>query len=389
VHGNVGGTNNNSKNNQNFLDNLPDSIAESSKVQSSSYEESKESYESESLHSAGHMARPNKKKAVECRHDKEDERISTNMLSLVKIVLLNKEKLLLFSEAQNFFMSLKAKKLANLEFFSPLSPTDAVLSFPPCPGVFENNYLVVYKEGKVILVDLLQSAERQKLHMISQRVRFTHMESQSIADSVTERSDAGGRKFIIFLDKTEFALVYEQAVKIFVISDFGIKWVQEYDELIEDNISYISYYHTGKKRTHLAIGTESSSQICLYNIKTNVLDKTLDFGEESITSVFEIGSKYIAATTLTGYFAVWDKNTHIQILKDNVLEAIFVVFKIPDTDLFAIGGDGPLLIYDTLDKIAEVQLKKMKGGIIDIEYNQTTSTLICGDTEGTLYTYCP
>jgi len=87
-----------------------------------------------------------------------------------------------------------------LNFFANLSPTEAVLSFPPCPGVFANNLLVVYKGGKLMLVDLLKSAEDQKLCMVSKKIKFTHLESESIQDSMTERSDAGDRKFIIALN---------------------------------------------------------------------------------------------------------------------------------------------------------------------------------------------
>ena len=262
-----------------------------------------------------------------------------------------------------------------------------MLDFPPCPGVFDNNYLVVYKGGKLLLVDLLQSAERQKLHMVSTKASFAHLESQSIADSVTERSEAGGSKFLVKLSGCEFALVYEQATKIYAIEGFKVKWVKEYDELIPDSISYMSYYHSKGKLTHMAIGTESSSQVCLYSIKNDEIEKTLQFDEESITSVFEIGVKYIAATTINGHFAVWDKNTYIQILKDQVLDAVFCVWKIPNTDLFAIGGQGPLLIYDTLDRAAEVKIKKMNGGIVDITYNEAKKILIWGDEEGTLYTF--
>ena len=103
VSGHVSATNKNSKN---FMDNLPDSIQDSSRVDSSSIEESKED---ESLESAGQLARSKKKKVVECIKTKEGERINTNMMSLIKIVILNKDKLLLFSESDNFFMSLKAK----------------------------------------------------------------------------------------------------------------------------------------------------------------------------------------------------------------------------------------------------------------------------------------
>jgi len=163
--------------------------------------------------------------------------------------------------------------------------------------------------------------------------------------------------------------------------------VKEYNELIDDNISSMAYYHTKGKLTHMAIGTEASSQVCIYNIKTNVLDKTLSVDEEAITSVFEIGNKYIAATTIDGYFVVWDKNTYIQILKENVMEAVFVVFKIPNSDLFVIGGNGPLLIYDTLDQVAEVKSKKMNGGVVDIAYNEAKSLLIYGDEEGTIFTF--
>mmetsp|Transcript_28430 Transcript_28430/g.25166 ORF Transcript_28430/g.25166 Transcript_28430/m.25166 type:complete len:146 (-) Transcript_28430:543-980(-) len=145
------------------------------------------------------------------------------MLSLVKIIVLNKENLLMFTESQNFFFSLKAKKLKNVEFFEPLSPSEAILGFAPCEGVFKNSLLVIYKNGKLHLVDLLESAERQKLHMISQRASFANLESQSIADSVTERSEAGGSKFLVPLSGCEFALVYEQAVKIYAIEDFGMK----------------------------------------------------------------------------------------------------------------------------------------------------------------------
>jgi hypothetical protein len=119
------------------------------------------------------------------------------MMSLIKIVVLNKEKLLIFSASQNYFMSLKTKKLQNLEFFNKLSPTECVLALPPCPGVFKNNLLVVYKDGKIILVDLLESAERQKLHMRSLKVSFYNIESQSVADSMTEKSDSDSTKFFI------------------------------------------------------------------------------------------------------------------------------------------------------------------------------------------------
>mmetsp|Transcript_28430 Transcript_28430/g.25165 ORF Transcript_28430/g.25165 Transcript_28430/m.25165 type:complete len:158 (-) Transcript_28430:27-500(-) len=149
----------------------------------------------------------------------------------------------------------------------------------------------------------------------------------------------------------------------------------------------MSYYHKQGKLTHLAIGTESSSQVCLFNISKNSIEEALEFGEESITSVFEIGTKYIAATTINGHLAVWDKNTHIQILKEEVLDAIFVICKIPNSDLFAIGGQGPLLIYDTLDRAAEVKIKKMNGGIVDITYNEGKNLLICGDEEGVIYTF--
>jgi len=51
-----------------------------------------------------------------------------------------------------------------------------------------------------MLVDLLKSAEDQKLCMVSKKIKFTHLESESIQDSMTERSDAGDRKFIIALN---------------------------------------------------------------------------------------------------------------------------------------------------------------------------------------------
>lgn len=308
------------------------------------------------------------------------------MASLNKIVVLNKEKLLVFSDSQNYFMSLKTKKLQTLEFFTKLSPSECVISFPPCPGVFKNNLLVVYKDNKIILVDLLESAERQKLHMQSLRVKFSHLESQSVADSVTERSDSDSSKFLVPLSGCEFALVFEEAVKIFVISDFDVKCVKEYNEMIPDSISAISYYHTKGNLTHMAVGSETSNQLCLYNIKTDVIDKTFDVSNEVITSVFEIG-KYIAATTMDGHLAVWDKTTYIQILEEQIMKAIYTVFKIPNTELFAVGGQGPLIIYDSLDQAVQVKVKDMSGGIVDIAYNEAQSLLIFGDEEGTLYTY--
>lgn len=374
-----------------FMDNLPDSYGDSSRMDDSNYDsQAEDSRNIESIESAGQLAKSkSKQRIISCIKTNEDQKISTNMLSLVKIVMLNKDKLLLFSDAQNYFMSLKSQKLQTQELFAPLSPSDAVLYFAPWPGVFSNSMLIVYKNGKILLVDLQQSAERQKLHMITKRVNFSHLESQSIADSVTERSDAGERKFLVPLSGCEFAIVYEQAAKFYQITDFDLKWVKEYEEIIEDSITNFCYYHTngGKSLTHLAIGTESSSQVVIYNIKEQVNDKTLEFDEDSVTNVFEIGVKYIAATSINGHLAVWDKNTHIQILKDRVMEAIFIVTKIPDSTLYAIGGEGPLLIYDGLDRAAEVKLKGVSGGIIDIVYNQDLKTILCGDGEGTLYTY--
>jgi hypothetical protein len=163
--------------------------------------------------------------------------------------------------------------------------------------------------------------------------------------------------------------------------------VKEYDEMIGDSISAMSYYHSGGELTHMAIGTESSSQVCLLNIKTNVIDKTFDYDEEKITSVFEIGTDYIAATTINGHLAVWDKKFQNRIMKEYIMEAIFVVFKIPNSDLFAIGGQGPLLIYHLLDQAVEVKVKNIALGVVDITYNEAQSLLIFGDDEGTLYTY--
>lgn len=384
---------------KNFMDNLPDSIADSSRVESSSmndktskfsksssFEESKDEFSS--FESAGQLSKA-KKNVVKCIKDKADREIKTNMMSLIKIVVLNKDKLLLFSDAQNYFMSLKNESLQTNDIFAPLSPTESVLYFPPCPGVFNNNMLVVYKEGKVILVDLLQSAERQKLHMTSLKVKFTGMESQSMMDSVTERSDAGDRKFMIPLSGSEFAVVHDQTAKLFTITDFSLKMVKEYSELIPDAVSYFCYYHSsnGRDLTHLAIGTASSSQVVLFNIKNNVIDKTLDCDQDDVTNVFEIDKKYILATTLDGNLIAWDKNTYIQIMKDHIMDQIFVVLKIPNSSLFAVGGEGPLMIYDTLDRAAEIKIKGVSGGIVDIAYNESQNLLICGDQEATLFTY--
>lgn len=285
-------------------------------------------------------------------------------------------------------MSLKAKKLQMQELFSPLSPSEAILMFAPCPGVFEYSVIVVYKGGKLILVDLLQSAERQKLVMVTHRVNFNYQESQSVADSVTEMSDAGERKFLVAVSPSQFVVVYEQAAKLYQIVDFDIKLVKEYAELIPDDITYLSLYHTGKKGlTHLAVGTDSSSQVVLFNIKTEVIDKTLDVDEESVTSVFEVGQNYIACTTLNGHLCLWDKNTHINIMKDKVMEAIYIVTKIPNTDLYAIGGQGPLLIYDIQDRAVEVKIKGLSGGVVDIVYSDAAKMLVFGDEGGTIYTY--
>ena len=163
--------------------------------------------------------------------------------------------------------------------------------------------------------------------------------------------------------------------------------MKEYNELIPDRISYVSYYHTNRNLTHLAVGSESSSQVCLYNLKQDIIEKTLEFDEESVTSVFEIGKKYIAATSLNGHLAVWDKHTYIQILKDQVMDAVYITCKIPNSDYYALGGQGPLIIYNGLDKAVEVKVKNLNGGIVDIAFNEVQNMLVFGDEEGTLFTY--
>ena len=362
---------------KNFMDNLPESYAESSNV-----DYSKESESEKNLS-------PVKKKAIKLIKASEDDRITTNLTSLVRIVVLNKDKLIVFSESQNWFVGLKNKKVQIQDLFEKLSPSDAVLSFPACEGLFDYNVLVVYKGGKLLLVNLLKSAENQKLIMASTKVTFTNVESQSVADSVTERSDAGERKFLVPLSGSEFALVFEQSIKLYQITDFELRWVKEYDEIVNDSISNFWYYHDPRKGalTHLAIGTESSSQIALYNIKDEWIDKTLNFDEGTITSVFEIGNRYIAATTIEGYFAAWDKNTHIQIFNEQLMDDILYVFKIPNTDLIAIGGHGPLFIFNELDKAAEIKIKGNEDGIVDIAYNESKQLLVFGNETGTIFTY--
>jgi serine/threonine protein kinase len=378
VSGHAGGSKGGAKN---FMDNLPDSIASSSQIDDSNAEESKDD---SSVQSAGHFAKA-RNRTVKLIKVNPDQSIKTNMMSLVKIVVLNKDKLLLFSDSQNYFMSLKSESLQMNDIFSPLSPTEAVLYFPPCPGVFDNNMLVVYKEGKLVLVDLLQSAERQKLHMVSEKVKFYHLESQSMMDSMTERSEAGDKKFLVPLSGCEFAVVFEQAIKIFIIENFSLKMVKEYNELIPDTISNLCNLHSvkDKKLTHLAVGTESNSQVVLVNVKTGERDKTLDVDEDTITNVFEIGKKYLAATSFNGHLVVWDKNTYIQLINEQIMDSLFIVLPISNSELFAVGGEGPLMIYNGLDKIAEVKIEN----IVDIAYNESIKTLICGSQDGEIYTY--
>ena len=372
-----GHVSNSKHNDKNFMDNLPDSYNESSNV-----DYSKEDASDDNLS-------PPKKRTIALIKAHEDDKITTNLTSLVRIVVLNKDKLIVFSESQNWFVGLKNKKVQIQDLFEKLSPSDAVLSFPPWEDFFDYNVLVVYKGGKLLLVNLLKSAENQKLVMVTKKVVFSHVESQSVADSVTERSDAGERKFLVPLSGNEFALVFEHSVKLYQIIDFDLKLVKEYDEMINDSISNFCYYHEPRKGslTHLAIGTESSSQVALFNIKDEWIDKTLNFDEGTITSVFEVGDRYIAATTIEGYFAAWDKNTYIQIFNEKIMDDILFVFRIPHTDLIAIGGHGPLFIYNELDKAAEIKIKGNEDGIVDIAYNEAKQLLIFGNESGTIYTY--
>lgn len=98
-------------------------------------------------------------------------------------------------------------------------------------------------------------------------------------------------------------------------------------------------------------------------------------------------NKYIAATSINGSFVVWDKMTFIKILEDKLMPAILVVFKIPNTNLYAIGGQGPVYIYDELDKVAEVKIKKNEEAIVDFAYNEAKQLLIMGNEAGWLFTY--
>jgi hypothetical protein len=275
------------------------------------------------------------------------------------------------------------------DLFEKLSPSEAVLSFLPCPNMFDYNALVVFKKGKLILVNLLKSAEKQSLVTVTKKVTFQKVGSQSIADSQTENSDAGERYFLVPLSESEFALVFEEAVKLYQISNFDLVLMKEYDEIINDTISNFCYYreHGSKSLTHLAIGTETSSQVCLINLKSSAVDKTLNFDDGTITSVFEIGNKYIAATSINGNLVVWDKMTFIQIMREELMAAILIVYKIPGTDLIAIGGQGPVFIYQDLDKIAEVKLKQNEESIVDFAYNDSKQLLIMGNESGTLFTY--
>lgn len=185
----------------------------------------------------------------------------------------------------------KINKVQSQELFEPLSPSDTVISFPPWPDIFDYSVLVVFKGSKLILVNLLKSAQKQELVTVTKKVSFQNMESQSIMESQTDKSDVEERHFLVPLSNWEFALVFEQAIKLYQISDFNLVLLKEYDEIINDSISNFCYYsaHGSKSLTHLAIGTESSSQVALANLKNNNIDKTLDVDDETVTSVFEIG----------------------------------------------------------------------------------------------------
>lgn len=394
VQGRVSGT----KTKKDFMDNLPDSYADSSHVDNSEEDDSnnESSNNQNSNDDSNDQSMNGSLGGAPFEHSKDylkvvqDETIPTQLTSLVKLVVLNKDKMLAFSSSNNAFITLSTKKVQTFDFLESISPSDAMLAFPPCPGQFNFNALVVYKGGKLILVNLNKTAEKQDLVKVSKKVTFHPIDSQSIADSQTDRSDAGEGFFLNPLSESEFAIVCDEAVKLYQITDFDLVLMKEFNELVTDSISYFCYFRDYKTKnlTHLAIGTETSSQIALVNIKSSKMDKVLNFDQETITSVFEIGHKYIAGTTINGMFAVWDKMTFMRILEEDLMPAILVTFKIPETDLYAIGGSGPVMIFRELDKVAEVKIKGNEDSIVDFAYNSAKKLLIFGNETGVIYTYC-
>jgi serine/threonine protein kinase len=108
VQGRVSGTTK-SKKTKDFMDQLPDSYSnvESSKIDDSEMESSKEVDDSEAASEESGVSSslasnpPVYKPKRDCIHAKNDDSINTNLDTIVKIVMLNKDKLIVFSDSEN------------------------------------------------------------------------------------------------------------------------------------------------------------------------------------------------------------------------------------------------------------------------------------------------
>ena len=99
------------------MDQLPDSysVADNSNADESSGEgeESSKDEDNSEEDSVGYSSIKDSpapfKPSKECIKTKEDDTIMTNLESLIKIVVLNKDKLVVFSNSKNWFVGLKNK----------------------------------------------------------------------------------------------------------------------------------------------------------------------------------------------------------------------------------------------------------------------------------------